>query len=83
MLRVLAEQHARHRDAAAAAPVGRVRRIVYRNCAPLYAGEPLTVCVRRPPPGGAAEWDVWVEGPDGGLAVRGTAEMEEEEEEEE
>ncbi len=60
-----------------------VRRIEYRNLAPLYAGEPMRVCLRRNTnaaaaegadgPGGERKWDVWVEGPDGGLAVKGVA----------
>ncbi len=51
-----------------------VAQIEYRNLAPLYAGEPMAMCVRRNPNPAATEgdrWDVWVEGPDGGLAVRG------------
>ncbi|OAA71328.1 hypothetical protein ISF_01879 [Cordyceps fumosorosea ARSEF 2679] len=54
-----------------------VERLVYRNHAPLYVDEPLTVKVRPVPSrgggGGGAVWDAWVEGPDGGLAVKGTA----------
>ena len=52
-----------------------VKRIEYRNLAPLYAGEPMTVCLRRNPAtaDSGGKWDVWVEGPEGGLAVRGTA----------
>ncbi|KAJ3497356.1 hypothetical protein NLG97_g1972 [Lecanicillium saksenae] len=62
-----------------------VSRFVYRNHAPLYVNEPLTVkvrpipqrvgCVGRGPADGGATWDAWVEGPDGGLAVKGTATM--------
>ncbi|KAJ6788681.1 hypothetical protein PWT90_07257 [Aphanocladium album] len=62
-----------------------VSRFVYRNHAPLYVNEPLTVKVRPVPPrtdragrgpaDGGATWDAWVEGPDGGLAVKGTATM--------
>ncbi|OAA80059.1 hypothetical protein LEL_03545 [Akanthomyces lecanii RCEF 1005] len=57
-----------------------VSRFVYRNHAPLYVDEPLTVKV-RPVPSRAdrsdsgATWDAWVEGPDGGLAAKGTATM--------
>jgi len=52
-----------------------VRQIDYRNLAPLYAGEPMRVCVRRNGDAGDPDssWDVWAEGPAGGLAVRGTA----------
>lgn len=51
-----------------------VKSLNYRNLAPLYVGEEMKVCVRR----GKAEgdelgWDVWIEGPEGGLAVKGRA----------
>lgn len=51
---------------------GGVERITYRNHAPLYVNEELTVCVREQE---GKSWDVWVEGPDGGLAVKGSAVM--------
>lgn len=54
---------------------GTAARITYRNFAPLYVGEPLRVCVREAEEEGRP-WDVWVEGPDGGMAVKGTAVME-------
>ncbi|KAL2270399.1 hypothetical protein VTJ83DRAFT_2583 [Remersonia thermophila] len=65
-----------------------VRSLDYRNVVPLYVNEPLTVCVRRPHKKSAAAsaaqedgssggrevaWDVWIEGPEGGLAVKGQA----------
>jgi hydroxyacyl-ACP dehydratase HTD2-like protein with hotdog domain len=51
-----------------------VKSLNYRNLAPLYVGEEMKVCLRR----GKAEgdelgWDVWIEGPEGGLAVKGRA----------
>ena len=49
----------------------RVDRFDYKNLAPLFVEEELTVC-GKPKDDGSA-WDVWIEGPDGGLAVRGTA----------
>ncbi|OAA47443.1 mitochondrial 3-hydroxyacyl-thioester dehydratase [Beauveria brongniartii RCEF 3172] len=57
-----------------------VSRFIYRNYAPLYVNEPLTVKVRpvlsrTDPSDGQVKWDAWVEGPDGGLAVKGTATM--------
>ncbi|KAM3521661.1 hypothetical protein MY4038_008949 [Beauveria bassiana] len=58
-----------------------VSRFVYRNHAPLYVNEPLTVKVRPvlsrndSPSDGQVKWDAWVEGPDGGLAAKGTATM--------
>lgn len=46
----------------------------YRNLRPLYVDEPLTVCVgeSRKAKMGEDEHlvDVWVQGPDGGLAVK-------------
>lgn len=44
----------------------------YRNVAPLYVDEPLIIC-GKPKPGKDDVWDVWIEGKNGGLAVRGTA----------
>ncbi|KAI9167512.1 Mesaconyl-C(4)-CoA hydratase [Paramyrothecium foliicola] len=70
MLRVLGSRV----DAAAA-----VSSISYRNHAPLYVDEELSVCVRKAASrgsGGADRWDVWIEGPDGGLAVKGSAVVE-------
>ncbi|KAI1854741.1 hypothetical protein JX265_002378 [Neoarthrinium moseri] len=54
----------------------RIKSIDYRNVAPLYVGEPLTVCV-KPASGTAAgtdgkKWNVWVENKDGDLSVKGT-----------
>lgn len=48
-----------------------VKEIEYRNLAPLYAGEEMRVCGRQGKESG--EWEVWVEGSGGGLAVRGLA----------
>jgi len=44
--------------------------IEYRNLAPLYADEQMKVCGRARKKG---VWDVWIEGRDGGYAVKGTA----------
>ncbi|KAL9011171.1 MAG: hypothetical protein Q9173_003965 [Seirophora scorigena] len=46
-----------------------VSDVEYRCLAPLYAGEDLQVCVRKKD---THAWETWIEGPDGGLAVRGT-----------
>ncbi|KAJ5693355.1 hypothetical protein N7462_002778 [Penicillium macrosclerotiorum] len=48
-----------------------VARFEYRNLAPLFVEEELFVCGKPKNDHGA--WDVWIEGPNGGLAVRGTA----------
>lgn len=45
-----------------------VEFVEYRNLAPLYAGEVMKVAGRRKEEG---KWEVWAEGPDGGVAVRG------------
>ncbi|GAB1320150.1 HotDog domain-containing protein [Madurella fahalii] len=51
-----------------------VKSIRYSNLAPLYVDEEMKVCLRRTrPDGDELGWDVWVEGPEGGLAVKGTA----------
>ncbi|KAH8171986.1 hypothetical protein LIA77_08754 [Sarocladium implicatum] len=51
-----------------------VKSIVYRNHAPLYVNEDMRICVRKLDTEG--KWDVWVEGPGGGLAVRSTVMVE-------
>ncbi|KAK7402809.1 hypothetical protein QQX98_011437 [Neonectria punicea] len=55
----------------------RVRRFTYRNHAPLYVNERMTISLRKISGAGETQgrWDVWVEGPEGGLAVKGTAEV--------
>lgn len=50
-----------------------VDHIEYKNLAPLFVEEQLTVCGK--PKNENGTWDVWIEGPDGGLAVRGTVEI--------
>lgn len=50
-----------------------VRSFTYRNLAPLYAEEQMTVCVRRMQPASDGSWDVWITGRDGGYAVKGSA----------
>ncbi|KAI1637202.1 hypothetical protein F4809DRAFT_336545 [Biscogniauxia mediterranea] len=63
----------------------RVSSVTYRHIAPLYVGEPMTVCARRlddPPEGPRLQpgnpdrekWEVWIENPDGALCVRASAE---------
>lgn len=47
----------------------RVVRVEYKNLAPLYAEEKMTVCGKGKRTG---EYEVWIEGPEGGLAVKGT-----------
>lgn len=47
----------------------------YRNLAPLYAEEELRVCIRKDRTK-AHKYDVWVEGKEGGYAVKGTATVE-------
>ena len=47
-----------------------IKSIVYRNHAPLYVDEEIRNCVRKLDAEG--KWDVWAEGPRGGLSVKGT-----------
>ncbi|KAF2680145.1 hypothetical protein K458DRAFT_407471 [Lentithecium fluviatile CBS 122367] len=52
-----------------------VQSIEYRNLAPLYCDEEMRICARektslRTEDGGI--YDVWIEGPSGGMAVKGT-----------
>jgi hypothetical protein len=78
-----------------------VKSITYKNLAPLFADEKMTICIRcsRLQSGatstrvdeaeemgadqteapveedsGITKWDVWIEGPEGGYAVKGSAE---------
>ena len=46
-----------------------IEEIEYRNLAPLYAEESMKVCGRPLEDG---KWELWIEGRDGGLAVRAT-----------
>ncbi|ROT38495.1 hypothetical protein SODALDRAFT_333091 [Sodiomyces alkalinus F11] len=59
-------------------PTEGVRWLGYRNLAPLYCDEEMRVCLREKEKEASGEhgerkWDVWVEGENGGLAVKGTA----------
>lgn len=47
----------------------RIVRVEYKNLAPLYAEEQMTVCGKEKRSGG---YEVWIEGSEGGLAVKGT-----------
>lgn len=47
-------------------------RFDYRNLAPLYASEELKVCVRKDLDKNE-KYDVWIEGKEGGYAVKGSA----------
>ncbi|RFU76171.1 mesaconyl-c4 hydratase [Trichoderma arundinaceum] len=73
MLRVLNDHVAPKNDDGKIGGV--IKSIVYRNYAPLYVGEKMSVCVRqtkRDAAKGEEEWDVWIEGPEGGMAVKGS-----------
>lgn len=49
-----------------------VKEFEYRNLAPLHVSEELRICVKAKPEA-SDQWSVWIEGPQGGLAARGTA----------
>lgn len=50
-----------------------IRSIQYRNLAPLYAEEDMRICLKRKAQDVLnSNWDVWIEGRDGGYAVKGT-----------
>ena len=54
----------------------RIAEIEYRNLAPLYAEEEMKVCgrvVNDRHDNGVGEFEVWIEGKEGGYAVRGKA----------
>jgi len=48
----------------------------YRNLAPLYAEEEMTVCVRKDG-SSSSKYEVWIEGIGGGYAVKGSADVRE------
>lgn len=50
-----------------------VEKIAYRNLAPLYCDEKMSLCGRRKQSTRSGSiYDVWIEGPTGGVAVKGT-----------
>ncbi|KUJ19871.1 uncharacterized protein LY89DRAFT_464132 [Mollisia scopiformis] len=51
-----------------------VLRFDYKNLAPLYADELMRICTRRHPDN-PQKFDVWIEGKEGGYAVKATAEI--------
>ena len=57
-------------------PPTKTTYVEYRNLAPLYAEEEMKICVKRREKeadgGKTVTWDVWIEGQDGGYAVKGT-----------
>ncbi|KAJ0423389.1 hypothetical protein BJY00DRAFT_50839 [Aspergillus carlsbadensis] len=54
-----------------------IREIDYRNLAPVYVDEELAICAKPKSTKDANAWDVWIEGIDGSLAVRGTIRVDE------
>jgi hydroxyacyl-ACP dehydratase HTD2-like protein with hotdog domain len=55
-------------------PAEMVLKFDYRNLAPLYAEEEMRVCVKRDTEK-KNKFHVWIEGKEGGYAVKGTAEV--------
>lgn len=53
-----------------AAQGARIDSIEYKNLAPLYVDEPMTVCGRK---SGDGKYEVWIENESGGVCVRGVA----------
>jgi hydroxyacyl-ACP dehydratase HTD2-like protein with hotdog domain len=49
-----------------------VEHISYKHLAPLYVGEPIKLCGREL---GNSRYELWIEGPHGGLAVMATAKV--------
>ncbi|KAF2205786.1 hypothetical protein GQ43DRAFT_436671 [Delitschia confertaspora ATCC 74209] len=70
LMLTLLQQHLRIMDAREI-----VASIDYRNLAPLYCDEEMHICVRRRKEK-IDMWDVWIEGPTGGVAVKGTCRTE-------
>lgn len=46
-----------------------IKNIEYRNLAPLYCGEEVRFCGKQT---GDRKWEVWAQGPEGGVAVKGS-----------
>ncbi|KAI9371118.1 hypothetical protein BJX61DRAFT_43818 [Aspergillus egyptiacus] len=53
-----------------------IRNIEYKNLAPLYVDEELAICGKPKLAMDDTVWDVWIEGRDGGLTVKGTIQLE-------
>ncbi|RKF60710.1 Hydroxyacyl-thioester dehydratase type 2, mitochondrial [Erysiphe neolycopersici] len=52
----------------------RIDTFNYRNIAPLYIEEDMRICVKKgAKSNGTSTWHIWIEGPLGGYAVKGTA----------
>lgn len=52
-----------------------IQSIEYRNLAPLYCDEEMRLCARKKTNTDSEDegtYDVWIEGPTGGMAVKGT-----------
>ncbi|KAL9062638.1 MAG: hypothetical protein Q9157_008752 [Trypethelium eluteriae] len=54
-----------------------IKEIEYRNLAPLYATEEMKVCGREIEDNGkeGRKFELWVEGVEGGMSVRGVAKV--------
>ncbi|KAI6251250.1 Hydroxyacyl-thioester dehydratase type 2, mitochondrial [Erysiphe necator] len=52
----------------------RISNFTYRNIVPLFVEEDMRICVKKGSKcNGTSTWHVWIEGPSGGYAVKGTA----------
>jgi len=50
-----------------------INLIEYRNLAPLYCDEEMRICgMEKQSSTAGSKFDVWIEGPTGGVAVKGT-----------
>ena len=50
-----------------------IENVEYKNLSPLYADEPMKVCVKRKED--SRSYSIWIEGRDGELAVKGNVQM--------
>lgn len=70
MLQIL-HKHLRSASSEIVSQYEQVDSIEYRNLAPLYCDEEMRVCVKNKKKKESGNlWDVWIEGPTGGMAVR-------------
>lgn len=52
----------------------RIETFTYRNIVPLYVEEDMRICVKKGAKSNSTStWHIWIEGPLGGYAVKGTA----------
>lgn len=52
-----------------------IESIEYRNVAPLFVEQQMKICGKPKNKGNSGAYDIWIEGHNGGLAVKGTVKL--------